>query len=142
MAEAREPGADSDRDFDPAAAAERPVCPSTRLLERGQGVSWDVRQHGQPVRAFALRFEGRVVGYLNRCAHVPSEMDWQPDEFLSHDREWIVCSLHGATYDPRSGICVAGPCSGARLTAVAVGEHHGQVWWRPSGNISSPVVPP
>ena len=36
----------------------------------------------QPARAFALRFDGRVVAYLNRCAHVPTEMDWQPGQFL------------------------------------------------------------
>ncbi|MEO6663036.1 MAG: Rieske 2Fe-2S domain-containing protein [Rubrivivax sp.] len=120
--------------------AEHSVCRSEQLAERGTAVSWELRQYGQPVRAFALRFQGRVVAYLNRCAHVPSELDWQPDEFLDHDREWIICSLHGATYDPRNGRCVAGPCPGGRLTPVAVSEHGGQVWWRPSGDLK-PIHP-
>ncbi len=118
-----------------APTAERALCASSRLIERGNAVQWELRQYHQPVRAFALRFDGRVVAYLNRCAHVPAEMDWQPDEFLGHDREWIVCTLHGATYDPRSGRCVAGPCPGARLTPVAVSERNGQVWWRPTGDL-------
>ena len=72
----------------------------------------------QPARAFALRFDGRVVAYLNRCAHVPTEMDWQPGEFLDADRDWIVCSIHGAAYEPRDGRCVGGPCGRGRLTAL------------------------
>src|SRR5688572_6387427 len=59
-----------------------PVCAASDLAERGQAFIWDVLQYGQPVRAFALRFDGRVVAYLNRCVHVPTEMDWQAGEFL------------------------------------------------------------
>jgi nitrite reductase/ring-hydroxylating ferredoxin subunit len=36
-----------------------------------------VLQYGEPMRAFALRYEGQVVAYLNRCVHVPTEMDWK-----------------------------------------------------------------
>ncbi|HEY2977744.1 MAG TPA: Rieske (2Fe-2S) protein, partial [Burkholderiaceae bacterium] len=53
------------------------LCASTKLLERGQAVVFDVMLWRAPARAFALRFDGRVVAYMNRCAHVPSEMDWQ-----------------------------------------------------------------
>ncbi|MDQ2779063.1 MAG: Rieske (2Fe-2S) protein [Pseudomonadota bacterium] len=114
--------------------AER-LCASEALVERGKAVTWTLRQYGQPVRAFALRVDGRVVAYLNRCAHVPTEMDWQPDEFLDMNREWIICALHGATYDPRNGRCIGGPCAGARLTPVATEERDGQVWWQPTGDL-------
>lgn len=113
------------------------VCASEALAERGKAVSWDLRQYGQPVRAFALRIDGRVVAYLNRCAHVPTEMDWQPDEFLDMNREWIICSLHGATYDPRNGRCIGGPCIGSRLTPVSTEERDGQVWWQPAGDLKA-----
>ena len=62
------------------------LCASEDLAERGQAYSFDVLWSGQSVRAFALRFEGRVVAYLNRCAHVPTEMDWNPGQFLDADR--------------------------------------------------------
>ena len=58
---------------------------------------WSIGQAG---RAFALRIDGTPVAYLNRCVHVQAEMDWQPGEFLDHDRRFIVCSMHGATYEP------------------------------------------
>jgi hypothetical protein len=38
------------------------------LAERGRAWVWDVLEYGRPVRAFALRFDGTVRAYLNRCA--------------------------------------------------------------------------
>jgi nitrite reductase/ring-hydroxylating ferredoxin subunit len=135
-----------------AAGAEREavvLCESSALAERGRATVFDVLLWGQPARAFALRFEGRVVGYLNRCAHVPVEMDWQPGEFLDLDRRWIVCSIHGATYEPADGRCVGGPCGRSRLMPLEVHEAGGQVYWYPSRDIrplpaaaSPPAVPP
>jgi nitrite reductase/ring-hydroxylating ferredoxin subunit len=95
---------------------------------------FDVLQWRQPARAFALRFDGRVVGYLNRCAHVPAEMDWQPGEFLDADRAFILCSIHGAAYEPASGRCVAGPCGRGRLTELRLAEEAGKVYWYPSSD--------
>lgn len=111
------------------------LCASSELEERGRALVFDVLQYGQPVRAFALRFDGRVVAYLNRCVHVPAEMDWQPGEFLDSDKRFILCSTHGAAYEPEDGRCVAGPCGRGRLTAVEVAERDGQVYWYPSRDI-------
>ena len=111
------------------------LCASAELAERGRALVFDVLQYGQPLRAFALRFDGRVVAYLNRCVHVPAEMDWQPGEFLDSDRRFILCSTHGAAYEPLGGRCVAGPCGRGRLTALQVTERDGQVYWYPSTDI-------
>jgi len=113
------------------------LCASDDLAERGQAVVFDVLSYRQPARAFALRFDGRVVAYLNRCVHVPAEMDWQPGEFLDSDREFIICSTHGAVYEPLTGHCAGGPCGRGRLTAIDVGERDGQVYWYPSRDIRS-----
>jgi len=108
------------------------LCASADLVERGRAHVWDLRHSGRPARGFALRFEGRVVAYLNRCGHVRAEMDWQPGEFLDLERRYILCSLHGAVYEPADGHCVGGPCAGARLHVLHVEERDGQVYWYPS----------
>lgn len=92
--------------------------------------------------AFALRFDGRVVAYLNRCLHVPVEMDWQPGEFLDSGRQVIICAVHGAAYEPLGGRCVGGPCGRGRLTPIEVEERDGQVYWYPSRDISPVAGPP
>lgn len=108
------------------------LCDSEALKERGTAFVFDVLHFREPARAFVLRFDSRVVGYLNRCLHVPTEMDWQPGEFLDSGREFILCSIHGAAYQPQTGRCVAGPCGRGALTALHVEERDGKVYWYPS----------
>jgi nitrite reductase/ring-hydroxylating ferredoxin subunit len=116
------------------------LCASEALAERGKALVFDVLQYRAPARAFALRFDGLVVAYLNRCLHVPTEMDWQPGEFLDSEREFIICSIHGATYEPRRGRCMGGPCGRGKLTALQVSERDGQVYWYPSRD-TQPAFP-
>jgi nitrite reductase/ring-hydroxylating ferredoxin subunit len=118
-----------------ASPAAEPLCEARALEERGRAWVWDLLAYGRPARAFALRFDGQVRAYLNRCAHVPTEMDWQPGEFLDLERRWILCSIHGAMYEPADGRCIGGPCGRGRLTAVRVEERQGQVYWYPSRDI-------
>ena len=112
------------------------LCASGELAEKGRAIGFDLILWRQPARGFALRFDGRVRAYVNRCAHVPTEMDWQPGEFLDAEKRYIVCSIHGAMYEPASGRCIGGPCTGARLMPVEVSESDGQVYWYPSRDIA------
>ena len=116
-----------------------PLCASAELMERGQAFVFDVLHFREPARGFALRFDGQVVAYLNRCLHVPAEMDWQHGEFLDGDKEFIMCSIHGAVYEPLSGRCIGGPCGKGTLTVLRVSEEAGQVYWYPSRD-TKPVV--
>lgn len=122
------------------APAPQRLCRSDELPEKGRALVFDVVHWRQPARAFALRFDGVVVAYLNRCVHVPAEMDWQPGEFLDSAREFILCSIHGAAYAPQDGRCLGGPCGRGRLTALRVAEHDGQVYWYPSEDTQPPLA--
>ena len=119
------------------------LCRADALAERGDAYVFDVLHHGESATAFVLRFEGRPVGYLNRCAHVAAEMDWLPGRFLDSEREFILCSIHGASYDPRNGRCAGGPCGRASLVRVEVAEVGEEVRWYPSRDTRpAPSAPP
>jgi nitrite reductase/ring-hydroxylating ferredoxin subunit len=118
----------------------QPLCPSSELSERGQAFVFDVLHFREPARGFVLRFDGQVVAYLNRCLHVPTEMDWQHGEFLDGDKEFIMCSIHGAAYEPLSGRCIGGPCGKGTLTVLKVEEREGQVYWYPSRDTQPAAV--
>lgn len=107
-----------------------PLCASDELAEGGEAVSFDVLHQGEPWRAFAIRFEGQAHAYLNRCTHVPMEMDYQPDRFFDDSGQWLLCASHGAVYAPDTGACAGGPCSGG-LVKIALQEQGGQVYWLP-----------
>ena len=104
------------------------VCASEELAEGGLAVSFDVVYRGESCRAFAVRFEGRVFAYLNRCTHVAMEMDYQPDRFFDDTGRWLLCATHGAAYQPDTGACAGGPCRGG-LVKIALSEEGGRVRW-------------
>ncbi len=104
------------------------LCASADLQDGGLAVPFDVLYQGQHCRAFAVRYAGQVHAYLNRCAHVPMEMDYQENRFFDHSGHWLLCATHGATYAPDTGACVAGPCRGG-LVKIALSETGGMVHW-------------
>ena len=115
---------------------QRLICASADLLEGGCGVRFTVDRHGVSEPAFAVRFQGRVQAYLNRCGHVPVELDWQPGEFFDHSGLYLICATHGALYAPESGRCLGGRCNGKGLVAVAVTEDDGYILLSEEGKTS------
>jgi nitrite reductase/ring-hydroxylating ferredoxin subunit len=110
------------------ADAERLICSSADLADCGDGVRFEVEVGGKPQPAFAVRYGGRVYAYLNRCAHMPMELDWKPGKFFDVWGLHLICSTHGATYAPDTGRCVLGPCFEEGLVPVPVEERDGRVF--------------
>ncbi len=105
----------------------RLICASSALEEGGAGVRFKVHTAAGEAPAFAVRYDGKVYAYLNRCAHIPVEMDWTDGAFFDYSKLYLICATHGATYVPETGVCVQGPCAGKRLIPVAVEERDGHI---------------
>ena len=116
------------------AVSERLICAAQDLVDGGSGVRFEVCLYGRNEPAFAIRFAGKVRAYLNRCAHVPMEMDYQENRFFDDSGRWLLCATHGATYAPDTGTCVAGPCRGG-LVKIALTESDGMVHWHTANHI-------
>ena len=110
------------------------LCNSADLQNSAEAVPFDVVYAGQTCRAFAIRFQGQVYAYLNRCAHVAMEMDYQPNRFFDNTGQWLMCATHGATYAPQTGACRLGPCRGG-LIKIEVSEGDGVVHWHTAYNL-------
>lgn len=111
--------------FAPQAIA---LCSSEALVNSGEAVPFDVVYCGQTGLGFAIRYDDRVYAYLNRCSHVPMEMDYQPNRFFDLTGHWLICATHGATYSPKTGACQGGPCRGG-LVKIETSERDGVVHW-------------
>ncbi len=116
------------------------VCASGQVLEGGKGVRFGVSAFGDKATGFVVRHKGVVYAYLNRCAHVPIELDWAEGEFFESSGVYLMCSTHGAIYVPESGFCAGGPCKGGRLRPIGVREEEGQIYWEPDEFIQPPVA--
>jgi nitrite reductase/ring-hydroxylating ferredoxin subunit len=71
-----------------------------------------------PLRGFVVRVAQTVRAYVNRCPHLGYPLNYLPDDFLSYDRNYLQCKMHGALFEQHSGLCVAGPCLGRSLRAL------------------------
>jgi nitrite reductase/ring-hydroxylating ferredoxin subunit len=111
-----------------------PLCNSADLVDGGLAVPFDVVYAGQTCRAFAVRWQGQVHAYLNRCTHMAMEMAWQPNRFFDDSGQWLLCATHGAAYRPDTGACAGGPCRGP-LVRVELSEGQGVVRWHTAWNL-------
>ena len=110
------------------------LCGSADLVNSGSAVPFDVVYGGQTCRAFAIRYQGEVHAYLNRCAHVAMEMDFQPNQFFDSSGDWLICATHGALYQPQTGQCRGGPCRSG-LIKITLSERDGVVHWHTGPNL-------
>lgn len=123
---------------DPVSDGAIPICASDDLTEGGKGKRFPVMAGMEETTGFVVRYDGVVRAYLNRCAHVPIELDWNEGEFFDSSGLYLMCSTHGAIYLPESGRCTGGPCRGGKLRPITVMEKNGQVFWQPDDYVKPP----
>jgi nitrite reductase/ring-hydroxylating ferredoxin subunit len=116
------------------------ICASGALQDGGTGIRFPVQASGGPATGFVVRYGSQVRAYLNRCAHVPVELDWFEGEFFDSGKLYLMCSAHGALYLPETGACAGGPCRGGKLRPIAVGERADGVYWQPDQVIRPPAA--
>jgi nitrite reductase/ring-hydroxylating ferredoxin subunit len=95
----------------------------------GFSVTGDDDPSAEPVGLLAVRKDGALWLYVNRCPHVRLPLDFTPGRFLDRSATKILCANHGALFRIEDGACLAGPCRGHTLLAVANRiDSLGDVW--------------
>ena len=112
------------------------IGPSKDLRECEKGIRFDILfQDGTMVQGFVVRFNGKVFGYKNRCTHVGINLDWGNGKFFNSNKKFLICSTHGALYNPVDGACHAGPCNGNGLTKLNIVENEDNIYVLCDGEI-------
>ncbi len=93
---------------------------ATDALAPGQTATFELRLRGRNVRAFIVNHGGGHHAYVDRCPHAGTPLDWWTNEFFTEDGRYLICATHGAVFAPDSGLCLEGPCPGARLERLPV----------------------
>lgn len=100
---------------------------SEDLQEAAKGLRFALPALGEFATGFMVRFCGKPYAYVNQCAHVSVELDWNEGEFFTSQKDYLICATHGAHYQPDTGFCVMGPCKGKRLKSIEVTEQNEQI---------------
>lgn len=116
------------------------ICDAAELLDKSRGVRFPVTAGGEDAVAFVIRYGERPHAYLNRCAHVPMELDWTPGDFFESSGLYLMCATHGALYEPDTGRCAGGPCRGGRLHKISLVERDGKIFWQPDDFVRPPLA--
>ena len=100
---------------------------SEDLPNEGVGLRFPLPAIHYLATGFVVRFHGKPYAYVNRCAHLPVELDWDHGAFFTAQKDYLICATHGAHYQPETGYCVLGPCKGKSLTPIEVTEQDQQI---------------
>ncbi len=84
--------------------------------------SFSGRVGSRTLKGFVVRRGEKFYAYLNLCRHLPIALDLDDNQFFNHDKTRLQCHMHGALYEIETGLCVEGPCEGARLVALEIAE--------------------
>ena len=104
------------------AETERVVCRVDELVDGGRAIKFEIAicEPARQMPCFAVKYDGAVYAYINSCPHRGTELDWQPGEVFEESGLYLMCATHGALFEPVSGLCVDGPCHGARLRSLLI----------------------
>src|SRR5262245_9565413 len=91
---------------------------SAATVAPGHTATFRLAHDGRSVSGFVVNHGGQYRAYVNTCPHIGTPLDLWPNEFYDDAGRDLICSTHGALFDPLSGRCIAGPCMGDHLTAL------------------------
>lgn len=104
-----------------------PLC-TVADIEDGESTALVTEMDGQRTSLIAVRQGDDIYLYVNSCPHILAPLDFIPGQFLTPEKDMILCSTHGALFRIEDGECVHGPCMNKRLDPVACSIRDGEVW--------------
>jgi len=97
------------------------------LIADGAARNYVLQIGANRFHGFVVRKGEAVFGYVDRCPHAGLPLAQVLDQYLTPDGGLIACSWHGAMFTVEEGVCVGGPCVGARLSPWRVVVSDGRV---------------
>jgi len=87
-------------------------------IDEPGAVEFRTGQGDWPFRGILVRWRGEIYAYTNSCAHLGYPLNFAEDQFFTPDKQLLMCTSHGALFEPATGKCVGGPCMGASLRSL------------------------
>ena len=93
------------------------VCYLTEL-RNGSAFSREIKVGDRQIACIVYAQDNQAWVFLNSCPHTGVRLEWRPDDFLDASGCYLQCAMHGALFEPASGLCIDGPCVGQSLVTL------------------------
>jgi nitrite reductase/ring-hydroxylating ferredoxin subunit len=111
-------------------ATPQKLCELSQIANN-DSAAFVAERNGKKQSFIVVRKKDKVFVYKNSCPHVGTPLDFSPGRFLSQDKNYIICSTHGALFKIYDGFCISGPCAEQSLEKVSVDIIEGSVFLLP-----------
>ena len=103
--------------------------PLLAIADLPHGMCYSFCLPGQAqVEGFLINWHGHIHAYQNACPHTGVTLNWAPNQFMDIEERFIQCGLHGALFEPDTGLCIHGPCLGQSLQRMPIIIINGQIY--------------
>lgn len=102
------------------------LCSVTDINDPGAR-AFEIIDNGALLEIFIVHWHGSWYAYKNQCPHTGVNLNWLPHQFFDIESQFVQCSVHGALFEPDSGLCVHGPCVGEALQNLKCSTENGIV---------------
>lgn len=79
-----------------------------------------VKNDYQDTECLIIQEDKKVYAYLNKCPHWHIPLDGNHDTIYDSQSQQLICTNHGAVFNLKDGLCIAGPCAGFTLNSLDV----------------------
>jgi len=88
-----------------------------------------LEDEGERLEVLVVRLKDSALrGYINACPHQFIPLNIFPGHVFTENRKHLVCSGHGALFEPGTGLCVQGPCEDEFLEPLEIAEEDGRIY--------------
>ena len=103
------------------------LCKTTDLDTLGS-IGLEVKINRKTQDIFIIKKDTEFFAYKNQCPHRLTQMEWNPNDFLTEDKQHIICAMHAAIFNLDNGFCISGPCAGESLKKVGISVKDGNIF--------------
>ena len=89
-------------------------------IEDGRAKEFSFRAGDEVREIFIQRLGDDVFAYENSCPHAYLPLNMKDGVFTEKSGKYFMCQNHGALFDVRTGLCLAGPCNGQSLIKIDI----------------------
>ncbi len=75
-----------------------------------------------------VKHHREINAFLNRCPHAFAKLDSGYPKLVAMDDYHLLCTMHGAQFNPQTGRCVLGPCKGRYLQSLDIKVEDDLIW--------------